>query len=94
MDTPELFYLEHCPYCHKARRALEELGKEDPAYAGVNIRWIEESREAELAARYDYYYVPSVFWAGKKLYEASPAQGYEEIRESLRGALDTVLGRE
>ena len=86
-----LFHLEHCPYCIKARTALEELLEEKPAYAEIRIQWIEESVEAELAGRYDYYYGPTVFYDGRKLYEASPSQDFAAIKESLRTALETVL---
>ena len=41
MKEIELFYLSHCPYCIKARKAVEELTAESPAFTGLNIRWIE-----------------------------------------------------
>ena len=94
MQKIELFYLEHCPYCVNARKALEELVKEKSAYAGVRIRWIEESVETELANSRDYYYVPTVYFEGQKLYEARPSQNYAAIKESLRGVLETVLAAE
>ena len=40
MKTITLFHLEHCPYCIKARKALEELCKVDPAYSSVQINWL------------------------------------------------------
>jgi len=94
METVELFYLESCPYCRSARRALEELCREDPGFAAVPIRWIEESREPEIAEQRDYYYVPTLFCRGKKLYEAAPGESYGEIREHLRTALNAVRARE
>lgn len=92
MKQIELFYLTHCPYCVNAKRALEELAKENTVYGDIQIKWIEESREPELAGSYDYYYVPTVYFNGRKLYEASPSQNYASIKESLRSVLDTVLG--
>ena len=91
MKTITLFYLADCPYCHHARRALAELGRENPAYAAVSVDWIEESRQAELANQYDYYYVPSIFDGEKKLYEVNPSENYESIKENVRKALDAVL---
>ncbi len=91
MKTITLFYLEDCPYCRHARAAVEELVEENPAYGGIGIDWIEESRRPDVADRYDYYYVPTVFCGDEKLYEASPLQGYASIRESLRAAFDRVL---
>ena len=86
-----IFCLEGCPYCAAARRALAALREENPAYAGVDVEWIDERAEAALADRYDYYYVPAVFDAERKLYEARPGQDYETIRERLHAALDAVL---
>ena len=37
-----LFHLADCPYCHNAKRALEELERENPAYKKIPIEWIEE----------------------------------------------------
>lgn len=91
MKRITLFYLERCPYCIKARRALDELGKENPAYASVQIKWIEESREPAFANQFDYYYVPTVYYEGEKLYEADPSEDYEAIKAKIKAALDTVL---
>ena len=97
MKEIELFYLTHCPYCIKARKAVEELTEEEykkelhELQGRLNIRWIEESREPALAGSRDYYYVPSLFCEGKKLYEASPAEGFTEIKENIRAACTAVL---
>ena len=91
MKTVTIFYLEGCPYCRNARRALASLLEEKPAYAGIDVRWVEENREKEIAEQYDYYYVPSVFAGEKKLYEANPSENYDDIREKLDAALTAVL---
>ena len=91
MKEIELFYLSHCPYCIKARKAVDELMAENPAFTGLRVKWIEENEEPELAASRDYYCVPSLFFQGKKLYEASPADGYEEIKENIRAAFTAAL---
>ena len=49
MKEIEIFYLTGCPYCDKARKAAEELRGTDDRYAALSLRWIEESREKELA---------------------------------------------
>ncbi len=82
-----IFYLEHCPYCVKARKAVAELRAEDAALAAPDIEWIEESRQPDVANRYDYYRVPTVYVDGEKLYECSPGDDYETIKEHLRAAL-------
>ena len=43
MKEIELFYLKTCPYCRNAKRAIDELIEENPAYADIQIDWIEES---------------------------------------------------
>ena len=94
MNEIILFYLEDCPYCHKARKALAELAAEDPVYADVKVNWIEERRQPDFAAQhgYDYWYVPTIFYQDRKLYEANPSQVYEDIKKSVKAALDVVCG--
>lgn len=89
-----LFYLEDCPYCHYAKRALKELKQEKPEYDNIRVEWIEESRQPELVAQYDYYYVPTIFYGKKKLYEAHPSEDYAACKENVKAALDTVCRME
>ena len=91
MKQTELFYLTHCPYCINANKAIEELVRENPAYAQIAILRIEESKEPELAESRDYYYVPTLFYKGEKMYEAKPSHSYGIIKQSLREAFDRVL---
>ena len=93
MKEIEIFYLPGCPYCKSARRAVDELTAQNAAYAGLSLRWIDESRERSLADSRDYYYVPTFFYAGEKLYECSPRHGYEDIKANIKTAFDTALTR-
>ena len=86
-----IFYLEHCPYCVKARRAVEELRADNAALNALDIEWIEESRQPDVADRYDYYRVPTVYVDGEKLYECSPSHDYDAIREHIRAALGKAV---
>ena len=87
-----ILHLDNCPYCRKARQALDELQAENAAYRGVAVEWIEEQRQSEAAARYaDYYYVPTIYAGGRKLYEAQPGDDYETIRAAVKRALEAVL---
>lgn len=86
-----MFYLESCGYCDKARRALEELYAQNPAYRRIPLKRIEESEQPELADRYDYYAVPSFFVDGRKIFEARLFMSYEEIRDGVKAALDAAL---
>ncbi len=91
MKTIELFHLPDCPYCIKAERAIKELCAENPAYAGIEVTWIDESVQVEYANRKDYYYVPTIFYGEEKLYEANPCEGSTEIKAAIRSAFDKVL---
>ena len=86
-----MFYLDSCGYCDKARRALEELFALEPAYRQIPLTMIEESREPELADRYDYYAVPTLYVDGQKVFEARLFMRYEEIRDGVKAALDRAL---
>ena len=50
-----------------------------------------QTQQPQIAEQYDYYRVPTVFLGDRKLYEASPADGFEQIRQHLRIALDAAL---
>ena len=91
MREIELFYLSTCPYCKNARRAIDELCAENPAYADIPIRWIEETEEPALAEARDYFSVPTLYCGDEKLYEAHFTHSYDKIKDSIRGAFDRVL---
>ncbi len=91
MKPITMFYLETCGYCDKARRALEELAAENPAYRDIPLTMIEESREPALADTYDYYAVPSFFDGKTKLFEAHLFMSYEEIRDEVKKVLDYAI---
>lgn len=86
-----MFYLDDCGYCRKARQALEELTAENPAYREIPLTRIEESREPELADRYDYYAVPTFYVGGEKRFEAHIGMSYEAIKAAVKDALDAAL---
>ena len=75
------FYLEGCPYCRQARKAVDELG-------GADIEWVEETQHPEISERYDYYYVPSMFVDGVKVYEAKRGETYEECKANVKRVID------
>ena len=88
MKKITVLHLDSCPYCHIAKRAMEELKAENIEYAKLDIEWIEESRQPELAKPYGkyYYYVPSIFIDGQKVYEAHPGESYEECLAAVEKA--------
>ena len=91
MKEIEIFYLTSCPYCRNARKAVAELCAENPAYSSLRLNWIEEREHPEVADQRDYYSVPSLFYDGKKLYEAHFSHSYDVIKERIRIAFDQVL---
>lgn len=85
MNELTLFYLPSCPHCKLALRLLDELRAENPAYAAIPVKMIDESREKALADSYDYWYVPCFFLSGQKLHE-----GHAE-KPDVRRVLDAAL---
>ena len=86
------FYMDGCPYCRNANKAIEELTLENPEYAKIEIERINEKDPPEGIAGYDYYYVPSMFIGKEKIYEAHPGQQYDEIREEVRKVFERAIG--
>ena len=84
MKSVKLFYLEGCPYCQKTRKDLEML-MQDEIYSQVQIEWIEESVEAELANQYDYYYVPCFYVDDVKMKEG--VLHLSDVKEVLDAAV-------
>ena len=91
MKAITMFYLDDCGYCHRAHRAMDELMAENPAYRDIPITKIEESREPELAARYDYYATPTFYVGDEKLFEAHIGMSYDMIKAEVRRVLDAAL---
>ena len=84
------FYLEGCPYCRQARKALDELTalKE---YQRININWVEERQHPEISDKYNYYHVPCMFVNDKKIYEAKPGEKYDECKLNVQKVLDEEI---
>ena len=91
MKRITMFYLETCPYCKNAWKAMEELKKEAPVYESLEVAQVEESRNPELTEGYDYYYVPTMFVGNTKIYEAHPGESYEQCRENVRRVFECAL---
>lgn len=48
-----IFIMPGCPHCAKLRHVIEDLCNEDPRYKNVDIEYIDETKEVELADSYD-----------------------------------------
>ena len=91
MKTVELFYLPACPYCTKAKRAIAELKAENENYERVPVKWIDESEEVDYANEHDYYYVPSVYYNDKLIFEAHPGDSQLKIKAGIQEAFDKAV---
>lgn len=72
------FYLNGCPYCRQAERWTEEVLREHPEYAAVEVRKVEERRERDFANTFDYYYVPTFYVDGVKVHEGAASKAVIE----------------
>ena len=91
MKKLTIMYLEGCPYCREAEKALNKLKAQDPALGAVDVEWIEENRSPQEAAKRDYYYVPSIFCGSEKLYECRPGESGDAILQQVEKALRSCL---
>ena len=93
MKKITLIYLNGCPYCTNARRAIDELIAKNPEFKSVEFDEIEESEQMELAkpfAKY-YYYVPTMFVDNKKIYEAHPGESYDDCLASVQKVFEAAV---
>lgn len=84
-------FMKGCPYCRRADIFIEELRKAHPEYGDVKVTRLEDgSPEAQKYGK-DYYYVPSMFVEGQKLYEAHPGETEEECRDLVRKTFEAAV---
>ena len=91
MKKVEIFVMRGCPYCVKARKAVDELKADSDSYARVSVDWIDENEEVDYANEHDYYYVPTVYYDGKKFFEAHPGDSLEKIKNGIQTAFDKAV---
>ena len=89
MKTLTMIEMEGCPYCANAHRAMDALRAE--GYA-VPVDFIDENKKPAKTRPFAgmYYYVPSIFMDGEKLYEAQPGQSYDKIYAEVKRAFDAA----
>ena len=90
MKTLTMIEMEGCPYCANAHRAMEALRAE--GYEAVQVDFIDENKEPAKTQPFagQYYYVPSIFMDGEKLYEAQPGQSYDKIYVEVKRVFDAA----
>lgn len=91
MKKITMFYLEECPFCIKAKKAMEELMNENEEYKKLDIEKIEENENVALAENYDYYAVPSLFIGKDKYYECTIYDDYDKIKTNFKRVFDEAL---
>lgn len=80
MKPITMFMMRTCPHCQRAFRWMDEVKAEHPEYERVDVTMIDEREKPEVAAQYDYYYVPTYFVGDKKMHEGVCAK---EIVENV-----------
>ena len=86
-----MFYIDGCPYCANAKRAIAELKEQNPEYAKVQIEMVNERKNPEISEKYDYYYVPTMIVNEEKVYEAQPGESYVECLENVRAVFEKCI---
>lgn len=88
MKKITMLKIEGCPYCASAFKAIEEVQKNYPA---VEIEVIDENFQPQLAEKFtDYYYVPTMYVDGKKIYEAHPGETYDECFANVKKVFEVA----
>lgn len=90
MKKITLIKLEGCPYCSAAFKAIAELKAN---YPPTELEVIDENLQPELAGKFtDYYYVPSMYVDGSKIYEAHPGETYPECLANVKKVFEAANG--
>ena len=85
MKHVRMMYLKGCPYCKQAMNWMEELKQEQPVCQNINITYIEESEQPQLADTLDYWYVPTYFVDGIKKHEGAAT------KDKIKAVFDAAL---
>ena len=85
MKKITMFIQRSCPYCNAALRYMDDLFAENPGYLSLEIEKIDELAHPDIARKYDYYYVPTLYVGDKKLHEGAASP--ERIKLVLDAAM-------
>lgn len=64
-----MFILSGCPHCRYALEAQQALLEARSEWREIPLRIVDESKERALADAHDYYYVPTWYVGGEKVFE-------------------------
>jgi len=85
MKKITMFTMASCPYCRRALGWMDELLAENPAYQAIELEKIDEVVYPDIAAKYNYYFVPTYYIGDEKLHEGAASK--EKIRRVFDAAL-------
>lgn len=89
MKKITLIKIEGCPYCAVAFKAIDELKKD---FTAATIEVVDQNFEPERAEKFtDYYYVPTMYVDGKKIYEAHPGETYDECFANVKKVFEVAV---
>ena len=88
MKEIKMFVLDGCPHCRNAKIMITEIFAEHPEYEKIPLTVIEENKNPEIAAEYDYYYVPTIYIGDEKMMEGIPTK--EAIEKAFKKCLKDV----
>ena len=89
MKKITMIKIEGCPYCTAAFKAIDEVQKN---YVAAELEVIDENLQPALAEKFtDYYYVPSMYVDGKKIYEAHPGESYAECLANVKKVFEAAI---
>jgi len=88
MKKITLIKIEGCPYCAAAFKAINQLKKD---FTAATIEVIDKNFEPERVEKFtDYYYVPTMYVDGKKIYEAHPGETYDECFANVKKVFEVA----
>ena len=80
-----MFTMESCPYCKNARKWMNEIIESGDKYKEIPLTIIDEVEKPELAATFDYYFVPTYYIDEKKVHEG--AASFDIVKKVFDDAL-------
>ncbi len=88
MKKITMLKIEGCPYCAAAFKAIDEVKSDYPA---TELEIIDKNFQPALAEKFtDYYYVPTMYVDGKKIYEAHPGETYDECLANVKKVFEVA----
>ncbi|MCL1793047.1 MAG: thioredoxin family protein [Oscillospiraceae bacterium] len=81
-----MFTMDTCPYCKSAHKWMDEILKSDARYKAIPLTIVDENKNPEISAKYDYSYVPTYYLDGEKVHDG--AASFEIVKKIFDAALN------